>query len=153
MDFLYVLMPISGVTVFWPGLVILGLGVGVIGGNITAHTEFGAAIADDDLAVKRARCAGGDVQIAVRDRFRHPQLLAVPGEDADVVAGIAEDEFALFCADGAAQRFPDPGGDQFLAKLVAAACRGEGDDFARKSAGFLLRERPGGFGEDGVNLL
>lgn len=32
MDFLYVLMPISGVTVFWPGLIILGLGVGVIGG-------------------------------------------------------------------------------------------------------------------------
>ncbi len=32
MDFLYVLMPISGVTIFWPGLIILGLGVGVIGG-------------------------------------------------------------------------------------------------------------------------
>ncbi|MDI6775804.1 MAG: sulfite exporter TauE/SafE family protein [Syntrophales bacterium] len=32
MDWLYVLMPISGVTVFWPGLVILGVGVGIIGG-------------------------------------------------------------------------------------------------------------------------
>ncbi|MBM4136863.1 MAG: sulfite exporter TauE/SafE family protein [Nitrospira sp.] len=32
MEFLYVLMPISGVSVFWPGLIILGLGVGVIGG-------------------------------------------------------------------------------------------------------------------------
>lgn len=32
MDWLYVLMPISGVTVFWPGLVILGIGVGIIGG-------------------------------------------------------------------------------------------------------------------------
>lgn len=32
MEFLYVLMPISGVTIFWPGLIILGLGVGVIGG-------------------------------------------------------------------------------------------------------------------------
>jgi uncharacterized membrane protein YfcA len=32
MDWLYVLMPISGVTIFWPGLVILGLGVGIIGG-------------------------------------------------------------------------------------------------------------------------
>lgn len=32
MDWLYVLMPISGVTVFWPGLIILGVGVGVIGG-------------------------------------------------------------------------------------------------------------------------
>lgn len=32
MDFLYVLMPISGVTIFWPGLVILGIGVGIIGG-------------------------------------------------------------------------------------------------------------------------
>jgi uncharacterized membrane protein YfcA len=32
MDWLYVLMPIAGVKIFWPGLVILGLGVGVIGG-------------------------------------------------------------------------------------------------------------------------
>src|SRR5512137_648693 len=32
MDFLYILMPISGVTIFWPGLIILGVGVGVIGG-------------------------------------------------------------------------------------------------------------------------
>ena len=32
MDWLYVLMPISGVTIFWPGLVILGVGVGIIGG-------------------------------------------------------------------------------------------------------------------------
>jgi len=32
MDWLYVVMPISGVTIFWPGLVILGLGVGIIGG-------------------------------------------------------------------------------------------------------------------------
>ena len=32
MDWLYVLMPISGVTIFWPGLIILGLGVGIIGG-------------------------------------------------------------------------------------------------------------------------
>lgn len=32
MDWLYVLMPISGCTIFWPGLIILGLGVGIIGG-------------------------------------------------------------------------------------------------------------------------
>lgn len=32
MDWLYVTMPIAGVEIFWPGLVILGLGVGVIGG-------------------------------------------------------------------------------------------------------------------------
>ena len=32
MDWLYILMPISGVYIFWPGLVILGLGVGIIGG-------------------------------------------------------------------------------------------------------------------------
>jgi hypothetical protein len=32
MEFLYVLMPISGVTIFWPGLIILGIGVGIIGG-------------------------------------------------------------------------------------------------------------------------
>jgi uncharacterized membrane protein YfcA len=32
MDWLYVLMPIAGVKVFWLGLVVLGLGVGMIGG-------------------------------------------------------------------------------------------------------------------------
>ena len=32
MDWLYVLMPIAGVKIFWPGLIILGIGVGVIGG-------------------------------------------------------------------------------------------------------------------------
>ncbi|MDR2744898.1 MAG: sulfite exporter TauE/SafE family protein [Desulfovibrio sp.] len=32
MDWLYMMMPISGVNIFWPGLIILGLGVGIIGG-------------------------------------------------------------------------------------------------------------------------
>ena len=32
MDWLQVLMPISGVYIFWPGLIVLGLGVGMIGG-------------------------------------------------------------------------------------------------------------------------
>lgn len=32
MDWLYLMMPISGVQIFWPGLIILGVGVGVIGG-------------------------------------------------------------------------------------------------------------------------
>ncbi|MCL2789417.1 MAG: sulfite exporter TauE/SafE family protein [Desulfobulbus sp.] len=32
MDWLYILMPIAGVKIFWPGLVILGIGVGIIGG-------------------------------------------------------------------------------------------------------------------------
>jgi uncharacterized membrane protein YfcA len=32
MEWLYVLMPISGVEIFWPGLIILGVGVGIIGG-------------------------------------------------------------------------------------------------------------------------
>src|SRR5512135_1565132 len=32
MDFFYVLMPIAGVQIFWPGLIILGIGVGIIGG-------------------------------------------------------------------------------------------------------------------------
>lgn len=32
MDWLYVLMPIAGVDIFWPGLIILGVGVGIIGG-------------------------------------------------------------------------------------------------------------------------
>jgi len=32
MNWLYVLLPIAGVHVWWPGLVILGLGVGIIGG-------------------------------------------------------------------------------------------------------------------------
>ncbi len=32
MDWLYMTMPISGVSIFWPGLIILGVGVGIIGG-------------------------------------------------------------------------------------------------------------------------
>jgi uncharacterized membrane protein YfcA len=32
MDWLYITMPIAGVPIFWPGLIILGLGVGIIGG-------------------------------------------------------------------------------------------------------------------------
>ena len=32
MDWLFILMPIAGVKIFWPGLIILGIGVGVIGG-------------------------------------------------------------------------------------------------------------------------
>jgi uncharacterized membrane protein YfcA len=32
MDWLYVTMPIAGVPIFWPGLIILGFGVGMIGG-------------------------------------------------------------------------------------------------------------------------
>ena len=32
MDWLYAVMPISGAEIFWPGLLILGLGVGMIGG-------------------------------------------------------------------------------------------------------------------------
>ena len=32
MDWLYMLMPIAGVQIFWPGLIILGIGVGIIGG-------------------------------------------------------------------------------------------------------------------------
>lgn len=32
MDWLYVAMPIAGVEIFWPGLLILGFGVGIIGG-------------------------------------------------------------------------------------------------------------------------
>jgi uncharacterized membrane protein YfcA len=32
MDWLYITMPIAGVQIFWPGLIILGLGVGMIGG-------------------------------------------------------------------------------------------------------------------------
>jgi len=31
-DWLYILMPIAGVKIFWPGLIILGVGVGIIGG-------------------------------------------------------------------------------------------------------------------------
>ncbi len=32
MDWLHLMMPIAGVPIFWPGLVILGFGVGIIGG-------------------------------------------------------------------------------------------------------------------------
>jgi len=32
MDWLYMLMPIAGIKIFWPGLIILGIGVGILGG-------------------------------------------------------------------------------------------------------------------------
>lgn len=32
MDWLYLIMPIAGVKIFWPGLIVLGIGVGIIGG-------------------------------------------------------------------------------------------------------------------------
>ena len=32
MDWLYMYMPIAGVNIFWPGLVLIGFSVGVIGG-------------------------------------------------------------------------------------------------------------------------
>src|SRR5512146_1882010 len=32
MDWLHIFMPISGTEIFWPGLVVLGCGVGMIGG-------------------------------------------------------------------------------------------------------------------------
>lgn len=32
MEWLYILMPIAGVKIFWPGLIIMGVGVGIIGG-------------------------------------------------------------------------------------------------------------------------
>src|SRR5208283_4549468 len=32
MDWLFVLMPIAGIKIFWPGLIIFGIGVGIIGG-------------------------------------------------------------------------------------------------------------------------
>ena len=34
MNWFYVLLPIAGVHVWWPGLVILGLGVGIIGASL-----------------------------------------------------------------------------------------------------------------------
>ncbi|MCU0587295.1 MAG: sulfite exporter TauE/SafE family protein [Syntrophobacteraceae bacterium] len=32
MEWMYILMPIAGVKIFWPGLIVLGIGVGIIGG-------------------------------------------------------------------------------------------------------------------------
>lgn len=32
MEWLYILMPISGVEIFWPGMIVLGLGCGIMGG-------------------------------------------------------------------------------------------------------------------------
>jgi hypothetical protein len=32
MDWMHLVMPIAGIPIFWPGLLILGFGVGIIGG-------------------------------------------------------------------------------------------------------------------------
>ena len=59
MEWLYILMPISGVYIFWPGLVILGLGVGIIGGFFGMG---GAWMVTPGLNTPVSRLSGGNVQ-------------------------------------------------------------------------------------------
>src|SRR5690606_12170510 len=55
-------------------------GFGVVGGDVAAHAVFGAAVADDDLALHHARRAGdGVADVATDQRVGFPHALAAGG--------------------------------------------------------------------------
>src|SRR5690606_15285287 len=60
--------------------------VGVIGGDVAAHAEFGAAIADDDLALYHARRARNRVGLRLVDRHLLPNGLSVGGVERNQTA-------------------------------------------------------------------
>lgn len=61
MDFLHTLMPIAGVPIFWPGLVILGFGVGIIGGFFGMGGSWMVTPALNILGFPMAFAIGTDV--------------------------------------------------------------------------------------------
>jgi uncharacterized membrane protein YfcA len=61
MNWLYVLLPIAGVHVWWPGLVILGLGVGIIGGFFGMGGAWMVTPALNVLGLPMAFAIGTDI--------------------------------------------------------------------------------------------
>jgi hypothetical protein len=61
MSWLYVLLPIAGVHVWWPGLVILGLGVGIIGGFFGMGGAWMVTPALNVLGLPMAFAIGTDI--------------------------------------------------------------------------------------------
>ena len=61
MDWLHTLMPIAGVPIFWPGLVILGFGVGIIGGFFGMGGSWMVTPALNILGFPMAFAIGTDV--------------------------------------------------------------------------------------------
>jgi hypothetical protein len=69
-------------------------GLGVIGSDIAARAIFGAAIADQDLAVEHARCAGDRVGVLLVDqRILFPRHLASRRIERDQAAVIDADVY------------------------------------------------------------
>ena len=61
MNWFYVLLPIAGVHVWWPGLVILGLGVGIIGGFFGMGGAWMVTPAPNVLGLPMAFAIGTDI--------------------------------------------------------------------------------------------
>ena len=61
MNWFYVLLPIAGVHVWWPGLVILGLGVGIIGGFFGMGGAWMVTPALNVLGLPMAFAIGTDI--------------------------------------------------------------------------------------------
>src|SRR5690606_2025600 len=67
--------------------------VGIIGGDVAAYAELGAAVADDHLAVDHPRCAGDRIRLVRIDSQFGPDLLAaVPVERHETAVERAEIE-------------------------------------------------------------
>src|SRR5690606_26922394 len=65
---------------------------GVIGGDIAAHAELGAAVADQHLALHHARRAGDGVGLRLVDRDHLPDFLAGLRVERDEAAVDGADE-------------------------------------------------------------
>jgi hypothetical protein len=57
--------------------------VGVIGRDVAAHAELGAAVADQHFAFDDARCTGDRVRLALIDRDYGPYRLAAGSVERD----------------------------------------------------------------------
>src|SRR3546814_15752645 len=77
-------------------------GVGVIGGDIAAHPEFGAAVADQHHVLDDARGAGDCVGLALVEGLRRPDLLAGLAverseEHTSELQSLMRISYAVFC--------------------------------------------------------
>ncbi len=109
----------------------------VIRGYVTAHAHLAAAVADDDLALDDARCAGDRVTLLRVGRLHRPQRLAAPHVESDQPAVERADEDAATPGRDAAIHDVATGIDRLVAgdlrieaPLLFAGARIEREHFA-----------------------
>ena len=91
-------------------------GLRVVGGDVAAHAELGAAVADDHLALDDARRAGDRVCLRLIDGHHRPHFLAGLGVERDQPAVERADETACL-------RRSDAAVDDVAARLHAGFAR------------------------------